>query len=99
MSQMEDFREVLGLKKSDIPVVKEKTEESAPAPESSQPTDKRRNLSIPINLHTRMKLLCFWMQQKDLSSRPTMTSLCEEMFNTYLEQNPDAKDFLEKHLR
>lgn len=100
MAQIDNFRKVLGLTDPDKTQDGAEQETSAVKRENriSSRKDGRFIKSITINEDTYalLKALSFWHSQHE-GKKTTMSSMLEELVETYLAENPEIKRFVESN--
>lgn len=96
MTQLDDFKRVLGLDEN------YQEDAAAPQPKKEQAVKKekqdatRRTVSIPGNLHTRICLLGLWMNNTDIQDNPRMYEIIDALLEDYMEHHPEAAKFVKK---
>lgn len=96
MTQLDDFKRVLGLDENF------QEEKVVPTPSIEQAVKKekqdvtRRTVSIPGELHTRISLLGLWMNHEGIKDNPRMYEIVDFLMEDYLERHPDAAKFVNK---
>ena len=93
MSQVDDFRKVLGLPDPDEQEkeIKEEKKDSAKA----RKTVPYKTISLDIPVYKRLKLLTYWTFSHGRTRRPSFKELMIELINVYCDKYPDAKWFLD----
>lgn len=102
MSQVDDFRKVLGLPDPDAKdeeiaeeftqrEMKEEKKKSAKA----RKTVPYKTISLDIPVYKRLKLLTYWTFSHGRTRRPSFKELMIELINVYCDKYPDAKWFLD----
>lgn len=96
MTQLDDFKRVLGLDEN----FQEKSATPTPSIEQAVKKEKkdvtRRTVSIPGELHTRISLLGLWMNHEGIKDNPRMYEIIDILMDEYLEHNPTATTFVQK---
>ena len=96
MTQLDDFKRVLGLDEN----FQEETVAPQPKKEQAVKNEKqdatRRTVSIPGDLHTRICLLGLWMNNAGIQDNPKMYEIIDSLLESYLERYPDAAKFVKK---
>lgn len=108
MTQIDNFRKVLGLPNPDntpspgkaATVDEQGQEQEAQQEPQSEPLavkEKNKTLLVKKNTHDRLSAILFWMRRYEMDEHPTMDRLVREMLEAYLARNPEAKRFVEKN--
>ena len=98
MSQLDDFKRVLGLdddyqektSPTNTPVTVE------PAVKKKTDPGHKRTVAIPAELHTRINLLGLWMNREGLMDNPRMYEVIAAAIDEYISQHPEAAGYVNK---
>ena len=90
MTQLDDFKRVLGLDDS----FQEPQTPKAPKKETGQ--DPRRTICIPGKLHTRISLLGLWMNREGVMDNPKLYDVISFTLDEYLKTHPEAAGYVNK---
>lgn len=100
MSQVDDFRKVLGLPNPDEQekeIEEEFTQEEVKEEKknSAKKAVAYKTISLDIPVYKRLKLLTYWTFSHGRTRRPSFKELMIELINVYSDKYPDAKWFLD----
>lgn len=98
MSQLDDFKRVLGLdddyqemtSPTSTPVTVE------PAVKKKTEPGNKRTVAIPAELHTRINLLGLWMNREGLMDNPKLYEVIAAAIDEYVSQHPKAARYVNK---
>lgn len=100
MAQIDNFRKVLGLQDP------EKSQDTAEQDTLAVKREKRisnrkdgrfiKSITISEDTYALLKALSFWRSQHG-GKKTTMSSMLEELVETYLAENPEIKRFVESN--
>ena len=94
MTQLDDFKRVLGLDENYQAQDKDNSKNLALKKETGN--DQRRTVSIPAKLHTKICLLGLWMNNEGLRNNPKMYEIIDVVLDDYLERHPGANERVSK---
>lgn len=98
MSQLDDFKRVLGLdddyQEKTSPTNTPATEE--PAVKKKTDSGHKRTVAIPAELHTRINLLGLWMNREGLMDNPKLYEVIAAAIDEYVSQHPEAAGYVNK---
>ena len=108
MTQIDNFRKVLGLPNPDntpspgkavtVDEPEQKQEEQQEqVADHAAVKEKNKTLLVKKSTHDRLSAILFWMRRYEMDEHPTMDRLVREMMETYLAGHPEAKRFVEKN--
>ena len=102
MSQVDDFRKVLGLPDPDAKdeeIAEEFTQREMKEEKKNSAKTKKavayKTISLDIPVYKRLKLLTYWTFSHGRTRRPSFKELMIELINVYSDKYPDAKWFLD----
>ena len=94
MNQIDNFRKVLGLPTSDGAT--EAVTSVTDIKEDPLKTVSRKNKTIVVHkdTHDRLSAILYWQRKTGKVFSPTMDKLIRKMIDGYLNEHPDASEFI-----
>ena len=98
MSQLDDFKRVLGLDDNYQEEIKPSNTPANESPASKKKTDsgQKRTIAVPGELHTRISLLGLWIDREGVIDNPKLYDVISFTLDEYLKTHPEAAGYVNK---